>query len=307
MRPPDRRSLSEADAKYSFASSSLYCYVSSRPLLGARFPSGGSLFRIFLTMDLTDLWERHQRRPNVRPATYPTTVTITNTLKVREDSIIVVVSVIENEIATEKTKIARFRKSESGEPRSSVSSSDSETSKIISLSNRARWMAGSSGWGSLELGLDILTWNCAYRCSNRTRIATEINDNVPMARMRWGQSNGRFFRKPTVVCVLLASLVFTVVCCIQEAYVGLFIKSYLDHIARSHFNVVVQEVHGLEYENEKTIGLINACLSPLAIYRISQHKVKPNCEVLTALWAGYCGKLRFGFRLHTHAKLVRSV
>ena len=55
-------------------------------------------------------------------------VIITNTRNVRFEEMVDVARVTENEIATDIKKMEKVRKMESGEPRSIVSSSDSEIS-----------------------------------------------------------------------------------------------------------------------------------------------------------------------------------
>jgi len=74
----------------------------------------------------------------------PSTVRMTNTLNTRADPISVERRVTRKLIAVESRNTAKFKKSDSGEPRSSRWSSESVTSYIFRRSILPRRMAGRS-------------------------------------------------------------------------------------------------------------------------------------------------------------------
>jgi len=86
--------------------------------------------------------------------------------------VIVVVSAIEKDMATERTEIAKLRNKAFGDPRSRVSSSDSDISNIESSSRRARRIAGASDSGLLDDWLGIASLQYVYGSTNGPGIPT---------------------------------------------------------------------------------------------------------------------------------------
>jgi hypothetical protein len=82
-------------------------------------PSGG--IRRLICSKIVDLDRQyhHQRASNNRPTTNPK-LQMTKTSKTRSDSIFVVRSAMRRLMADESSNIAKFIKSESGEPRSRI-------------------------------------------------------------------------------------------------------------------------------------------------------------------------------------------
>src|ERR1700722_1682738 len=91
-------------------------------------PSGGIRRRICSKIVNLDRRYHPHRASNRKPRINPRIVPITNTLKVRLDSIFVVRSDISRLTADDNKNIAKFMNNDSGEPRSRILSSDSESS-----------------------------------------------------------------------------------------------------------------------------------------------------------------------------------
>ncbi len=182
------------------------------------------------------LYQSHKSK-STKPETKPTADNTTNVMYFRSDEISVVSSVTVKLKEEDTKNIARFKKTDSGDPRSRSSSSASDTSNMFSRSILARLTAGRKS--------PLLSGTCLYRGFNRSWVTAQVNHKIPISSRRSNQPRRRCLCKASVEFVLLPTLITLIIKFIEQLYVCLLVEIDLNDVTFSKLEVIMQKVHKL--------------------------------------------------------------